>query len=181
MVIDVVARRYARAFYREAAARGVVRQALAALFEFAASFQKEPTLRKFLLHPGIPSQAKEKIIGVLADEPFCREFLKLLLAKGRIPLAPGIYEEALDYYRREAGILPVTVTVAAPLGEEMRVRFGEVLGKLTGKEIELEVQVDPAVIGGVRLRIGDRVIDGTLANRLRRLRDAMAGTGFKTS
>jgi len=175
MFDTVVARRYARAFYNEAANRDLLAAALAGLGEFAALFQKRPELPLLLLHPAIPADVKNNILAAVTDVDLCRDFLRLLLAKGRLRLVPAIYHETRDIYRQRAGILAVEVTTAAPLDDDVRAELAAVLGRLSGKNVELDVHTDAALIGGVRLRVGDVVVDGTLAGRLRRLRAAMAG------
>ena len=95
---------------------------------------------------------------------------RLLRRKGRLALGPSIasyFRELLDERR---GIARAEVRTAVEIGDERRRWFADRLAELTGKEIEVDAQVDPDLIGGVVVRIGDRLIDGSTRSRLRGLR-----------
>lgn len=171
----VIARRYARAFYKHSYAGDVLATALPALGEFARLFATQEDLRSYLLHPGISPDAKGSLLARLVGEGLALEFLQLLLAKERLALLPTIAEEAWKYYRRDAGIVTAELTTAGPVGDDFPRALTATLEKMTGKKVELTARVDPSVLGGVRLVIGDYVIDDTLAARLKGIRDAMAG------
>src|SRR4029079_9856942 len=103
-------------------------------------------------------------------------FLYLLIDKRREAVLPEVNRElrALSYAVRN--ILPVTPTVAMRLTPEERARLAETLGRRTGKTIELSEEIDPDLIGGVVLRLGDTIIDGSVAGQLRRLRQQLVGS-----
>ena len=96
--------------------------------------------------------------------------LRLLRRKGRLALGPSIasyYRELLDERR---GVARALVRTAVELDDERRRRFGEELARRTGRSVELETEVDPDLIGGAVIRIGDRLIDGSTRAALRGLR-----------
>lgn len=178
---SVIARRYARAFYKLSFAQGRVAEVLKDLAAFAGLFVERAEIRKFLAHPAIPLEAKVKLIKKLAAVEVTADFVQFLIDKGRLSLLPAVYEDFLRIYRRDAGIVAAEVTSAVPLGEDLRERLGTALARLTGKRVEIETVVDEAVVGGLKLTVGDHVIDGTLASCLEDVRESIAGAavGFE--
>jgi F-type H+-transporting ATPase subunit delta len=175
MRYPVIARRYSRAFYKLSFAQDRVAEVLEDLAAFAKLFAGRVETREFLANPGVPSEAKEKLIEEMTAEDITADFVKFLIDKGRLPLLPAIYEDFLRTYRHDAGILAVEVASAAPLADDLRERLEAALARLTGKRVEIEAVVDEAVVGGLKLIVGDHVIDGTLASRLEDVRETMAG------
>ena len=177
----IIARRYSRAFFKLSFAQGRVAEALKDLAAFAELFVERAELRELLAHPAVSEEAKVKLVGELVADELTGDFVKLLIEKGRLFLLPAIYEDFLRAYRRDAGIIAVEVTTALPLAEDLGERLKTALARLTGKRVEIETVVDEAVVGGLRLTIGDHVIDGTLASRLEDIRETMAGAtaGFE--
>jgi F-type H+-transporting ATPase subunit delta len=89
-------------------------------------------------------------------------------------LLPPILVEFEHLVREARGVLEADVTVARPLTEAERQEILQRLRTLTGKEVQIQVGVDPAILGGVVVRIGDQVIDASVAGRLDRLRQDLA-------
>jgi F-type H+-transporting ATPase subunit delta len=172
---SVIARRYSRALYKLSFARGKEAEVLEDLAAFAKLFAERAEMREFLANPGIPNEAKGKLIDGTTAEDATADFLKFLIDKGRLVLLPAIYEDYLRTYRRDAGIVAAEVATAVPLADDLRERLAAALARLTGKRVEIEAVVDEAVVGGLKLTVGDRVIDGTLASRLEGVRETMAG------
>jgi F-type H+-transporting ATPase subunit delta len=172
---SVIARRYSRAVYKLSFAQGKVAEVLDDLAAFAALFAERADVRDLLANPGIPRKAKGKIIEELTAEDITADFIKFLIDKGRLTFLPVIYEDFLRIYRRDAGILAAEVTSAVPLADDLRERLSAALTRLTGKRVEIGNVVDEAVVGGLKLTVGDHVIDGTLASRLEKVRETMAG------
>jgi len=172
---SVIARRYARAIYKLSYARGVVEEVLAELAAFSASFDADADLRRVLMHPGIPEAGKRDVVAKIVADETTRDSLRFLMERERLELVPAVFAEFQKEYRRDEGILAARVTSAVPLPEDLKKRLAAALERLTGKRVEIEAVLDESVIGGMSLRIGDHVIDATLATRLREMRDAMAG------
>ena len=178
---SIIARRYARAFYKLSFAQGRVAEVLEYLAAFVELFVERAELKELLAHPAVPEEAKVKLVEELVADELTGDFVKFLIEKGRLILLPAIYEDFLRAYRRDAGVIAVEVTTALPLTEGLRERLKTALARLTGKRVEIETVVDEAVVGGLRLTIGDHVFDGTLASRLEDIRETMAGAtaGFE--
>jgi F-type H+-transporting ATPase subunit delta len=172
----VVARRYARAAYKLSHGRGDTEDVLAELEGFTALFRGNDEFRRMLLHPGVPVTEKTALVEKLVGNTTARDFLKFLIERDRLGLLPAVSTEFKDEYRKDAGIAAARITSAVPLPEDVKKRLAAAIEHMTGKKVELEAVVDEDVIGGISLRIGDRLIDATLATRLGEIRDAMAGS-----
>lgn len=126
--------------------------------------------------PLITSEKKtalvNQILAPVVDE-LTATFVRLLIEKGREDILAAVGEE----YRRQAdvakGLVRAQATVAFPLDDAQRDALIPALSKRTGMEIDLEIIVDPAIIGGVVVRLGDTVIDGSVRGALERLRERM--------
>jgi len=100
-------------------------------------------------------------------------FVKILAKKGLLAKADKIMADYAGYYNQQQGILPVLAKTAQPLSESEKKEIISRLKKSTGKEIELENQVDKSLIGGLVLKIGDTLVDGSLNNQLLRLKQKL--------
>ena len=100
--------------------------------------------------------------------------LRLLRRKGRLALGPSIASYVRELLDERRGIARAEVRTAVEIDEERRQWFASQLGALTGMQVEVEAEVDPDLIGGAVVRIGDRLIDGSARSRLRALRAQLA-------
>jgi F-type H+-transporting ATPase subunit delta len=172
---DTAARRYAEAAFEIALRDGTVdawRSELAA----AASLLADEQIRPVLASPAVPIASRMEILTRVlvgtADGPVVN-LISLLLRRGRIEQLPRVAAEfkRLDDLRQ--GITPATATTAAAL-EPAEVRaLTERLEQFTGGRVELDIQVDPSLLGGLVVRVGDRLIDGSVRGRLERLRNQL--------
>jgi F-type H+-transporting ATPase subunit delta len=125
----------------------------------------------------VPPKEKQALVKK-ALEGVEKEVLSLaliLLRRGRTSLAPGIadaYQELLDEAR---GVSHATVTTAVPLTDEELEVVKKKLAEIAGGEVVVETKVDEEILGGVVVRIGDRLIDGSTRNRLLALKQQLAG------
>ncbi len=177
----VVAGRYAAALLRSAVARGELDRVERDLDLVVGSLAAEETLGRFLDSPReTPATKKELVDKVFGGRltGLVRNFLHLLIDKKRhayLPAIARVYHEHADEVR---GIAAVKVKVAQPLTPQAEAALRDHLKLLTGREVRLEVQLDPGVVGGMYLRVGNRVIDYTLQRQLERLREEIiAGRG----
>ncbi len=175
MLDSVIARRYARALYKLSYAQDEVAQVMASLGDFARIFAEREDLRRILAHPVVATEDKINLIRKIVEGQIALDFLRFLLEKGRFSLLPLIYDEFLRVYRDDAGIVAAEITSALPLADDLKKRLVGLLGRLSGKRVELDAVVDDGVIGGLRLRVGDHVVDGTLAARLKDMGETLAG------
>jgi F-type H+-transporting ATPase subunit delta len=169
-----VARRYAQAAFEVARERGQVDRWLAEL-ERLVELLDRTEAGAFLAAPQVPFEAKQEFVErTLADFlPEVRNFVLLLTRRRRIRLLPRIYEEFGQLANEYRGIVVAEVTSAVPLDDADKAVIIRQLSELTGRRAILRTQVDPSILGGLIVRIGDKLIDGSLRTRLERLRETL--------
>jgi len=170
-----IAKRYAEAVFDSARDHGTFDRWLEEL-DAIARMQEEPVLGKLLVSPAVGMPAKEEMAkSYLGDvSPEALNLVRLLLHKGRLPLARQIsnhYERLLNAHR---GIATAHVTSAVELTAQELKTVAERLSAFTGLQMVVEATVDPAIIGGVVARIGDQLIDGSVRGRLELLKRRLA-------
>ena len=172
---DTAPRRYADAAFEVAVRDDTVDTWRRELDEAAATLATGK-LEEVLANPALPLEervaAAEKIFGGLSRPT--RNLVLLLLRRGRIEQLPRVATEFARRDDRRNGLTHATATSAAPLGpEEVRAVTAR-LEELTGGKVALETHVDPGLLGGIVVRVGDRLIDGSVRGRLERLRNQLA-------
>jgi len=172
-----LATRYAKALLGalpDAAGQSLADDFLTAL---AASVRTNPELRAFLLDPANPIGSKKSLLDQLAGArnvpDRVRTFLGMVVENGRSAELPSIAE--VFHLEREAGQgeVSATLTAAVPLTPELQTRAVTALQKLSGRKVNLKVEVDPKLLGGAVAQIGSLVYDGSLKTQLARLRRTM--------
>jgi F-type H+-transporting ATPase subunit delta len=169
------ARRYAEAAFQIAERDDTVDRWLADLHDATAALGDERVAR-VLQNPAVPLDARQRLLGAaLADRPApVRNLVALLLRRGRVELLPDVAREYQRLRDRRAGIVTAAVTSAAALDEDEVRALTQRLEQMTGGQVRLETDVDPGILGGVVVRLGDRLIDGSVRGRLERLRTRLA-------
>jgi F-type H+-transporting ATPase subunit delta len=174
--MEEIAEVYARALFEVAKEHDVLDRVHEELGEFSEALSDDRTLQVFLFSPYFSSQEKrEGVTKVVsdADERFVN-FLELLAERHRMPALFRIRREFDALWAEENQLLPVTVTSAVELGEGLVEEIGKRIQEQTGRQVELSSNVDPDVLGGLMVRVGNMVLDGTVRNRLERLRKQVA-------
>ncbi len=171
------ARRYARAVFELAQESGQVSEWSARLARVRDLLANEG-VRAVLTNPTIATERRMELISSAPDEldPESTNLAKLLIESNRVE---DVVEVADEYQRladAAAGRVRATVTTAVELGPKDRDRVAAELSKRLAGEVELEVVVDPAILGGLKLQYGDRLVDATIATRLQQLRRRLAAT-----
>ena len=166
------ARRYGRALLDIALERNTADEWAAQLHAVATALDDEAMAR--LLSSPIASidtkiKATTTLAGGLGRE--VETLIRMLLARKRVTLLPALSEAFADLIREHRRILHAEITTAIPLDEQTRTLLQDRLSHYLGQAVEIEDHVDPAIIGGVVARIGDRLIDGSVAGRLQRMRE----------
>ena len=167
---------YARALFEAARDDYVLDRVHDELGQFADALEEERNLQVFLFSPYFSSEEKKdgvKRIVSDADERLVN-FLELLAERHRMPALFRIRRTFDAMWAEENKLLPVTVTSAVDLDEGLVKDIGKRIEEQTGREVELSSKVDPGVLGGLQVRVGNMVLDATVRNRLEQLRKQVA-------
>jgi F-type H+-transporting ATPase subunit delta len=174
--VEEIAEVYSRALFDVAQEHDILDDVHDQLGQFADELDKNRDMQVFFFSPYFSSQEKKEGIGKMiegADEHFVR-FLELLAERHRMPAIFRIRRDFDDLYAEERKLLPVTVTSAVELDEGTVKEIGKKIEENTGRKVELTAKVDPYVIGGLVMRVGNIVMDGSIRARLERLRKQVA-------
>ena len=171
------ARRYAKAIFELAQQERQIDQWESRLARIRELFA-DPEVAAVLDNPTIPTDQREALIATaphLIDRE-ANNLARLLVESGRTADAAAVETEFQRLADEAAGRLRATVTTAIELGRDDRDRVARQLSQRLEKDVRLTAAVDPAIIGGLKLQYGDRVIDVTVATRLQQLRRRLAAT-----
>jgi F-type H+-transporting ATPase subunit delta len=170
------ARRYAEAAFEIAERDNTVERWLDQL-RLVAQAVADPDLVRRLEDPHIPldtrTDAMHKMLGS-GMLPQVGNLMTLALRRRRLETLPGVAAEFRRLYNRKAGIVEARATSALELDGDERAKLQTRLEKMTGAKVELETAVDPTILGGIQVRIGDTLYDGSVRGRLERLRTRLA-------
>lgn len=173
----IVAKRYAKALLSIGKEDGKLEQYGKELAEVVALFDESAELESVLANPGIEFESRQKVLGIILGKagmsPIVSNFLRLLMDKGRMDSVRSITAIYTRLTDEEKGITRATVYTAASMGDAEISRLAEALKKVVNAEVQLEVEEDPSLIGGVVARIGDLVLDGSVKRQLENLKDSL--------
>lgn len=175
---DPVVRGYAEAIFTVAQAEGALERVEDELYRFARAIEANADLRDRLTDPSIDTGAK---LGVVTDllagraHPQTVSAVAYVVQAGRARQLTQIADALGATGAASRSHALAEVRSAVPLDAEQQRRLSDAIRRSTGRDIDLRVVVDPEVVGGVSVKVGDTVIDGTLARRLTALRAALTG------
>jgi F-type H+-transporting ATPase subunit delta len=171
----VAHRTYARALFEAAKEEGRLERVQEELGDFAASVGEVEQLRSVLESPELESRTKAGLIDdVLGKaDPLVRNFVRLLVEKGRAAELAEIAREFEALVAREQGILDVELTTAVELSQKDFDQLVERVGKASGRKVRASRAVDPSLVGGLVLQVGSRRMDASIRGRLDRLQQEL--------
>ena len=172
-----IARRYAEAAFELAERDGNVVTWLEQLRAIGASLEQDPALARRLEDPKVPLADRQAALSASLGStavPQVKNLVGLVLRRGRLDALPDIAREFGRLHNRREGIVEATATSAMALDDAEIAALRKRLEKLTSGRVELELNVDPRLLGGVQVRLGDLLIDGSVLGRLERLRSRLA-------
>ena len=146
------------------------------LTDVASAIQENPTLRLFLESPKVSGAQKSEVIGKAFSDRMPRlmlRFLLTLIAHRRQMLIPEIAQEYLNLVDAAEGRIHARVTVAKETDDAERDAIAQHLSRMFGKQVVPHLIVDPSIMGGVVVHVGDTVLDGSVRKRLASLRRKM--------
>jgi F-type H+-transporting ATPase subunit delta len=170
--MDELARVYARSLFEIAREHDLLEKLREQLGQFVDALTEHSELRVFFFSPYFSSKEKQEALTRLlsdADERFVN-FLKLLIENHRMPVIFRVRREYERLWEQENHVLPVEIE----LYKATTASVGERIGANTGHKVMLSTRVDPDILGGIIVRVGNSILDASIRNRLERLRKQVA-------
>jgi|DewCreStandDraft_4_1066084.scaffolds.fasta_scaffold68681_2 F-type H+-transporting ATPase subunit delta len=171
-----VAKRYANALFNAAQRSQRTDAVQADLDGLMAAWNASADFRRLMLSPRIGVERKKSLVSQLfaeTTEPLTQRFLRLLIEKRREDVLPAVQEEFQRRADDARGLLRATAMVATPISPAEEEALRTSLAERTGRTVQLAVTVEPAIIGGVVVRMQDTVLDGSIRGALERIREHM--------
>jgi F-type H+-transporting ATPase subunit delta len=175
--MSVVDRVYARALFEAAQEKGRLEAVREQLEEVVTAAAEVPELRELLRNPQLDPRARAAALEeVLAGgDQLLRNFLLVLVDKGRIGELEVIAEEFERLVAEQEGVLSAELTTAVELSDDDERRLLQQIETASGRKVEATRHVDPGLIGGIVLQVGSHRLDASVRGRLDRLRRALVG------
>lgn len=176
MIEKTIAKRYADALLGRCEADHVVEPVEVQILEAADLWRKSRDLRQALTHPSIPTAKKCAMVRTVFASwanPLLVQFIELLVRRRRIDILPDAAEAFDRLADRSRGVVKVHVRSFRPLSDAHRAGLEAKLASKLQRKIHMTQEVDAALLGGLTVRIGDTVVDGSVSGRLRRLRETL--------
>ncbi|HLB22052.1 MAG TPA: ATP synthase F1 subunit delta [Solirubrobacteraceae bacterium] len=174
--MDELAEVYARSLFEVARESGKLDELREQLGQFADALDSNRELAVFFFSPYFSTKEKQEGLARMldgADETFLN-FLKLLIENHRMPVIFRTRQQYERMWERENELLPVDITSAIELDAETTEGLGRSIGERAGRKVKLAAHVDPDILGGIVLRVGNSILDASIRNRLEQLRRHVA-------
>jgi len=179
--VSGVAERYASALFDLAREESAIPVIETQLRDFSAMLDGSADLRRLVISPVFSAEDQERAIGAVADRAGIRglvgNFLRLVARNRRLFALPGIIRAFHQMAARHRGEVTAEVTSAHPLSSDHVAELRAVLQERLGKNVTLEARVDPAILGGLVVRVGSRMIDTSLRTRLMTVKTQLKEVG----
>ena len=174
--MEELAQVYARSLFEVAREQNKLDVLREQLGQFADAMKQNRELELFFFSPYFSTKEKQEGLEKLldgADDRFMN-FLKLLIENHRMPVIYRLRREYERLWERENRLLPVVVTSAVELDQQAVKDLGDRIGERTGNTVALTTRVEPDIIGGIVIRVGNSILDASIRNRLEQLRTQVA-------
>ncbi|HEV3387734.1 MAG TPA: ATP synthase F1 subunit delta [Solirubrobacteraceae bacterium] len=174
--MEEIAQVYARALFEVAKEHGLLDQVRDDLNEFAQALHDNRELAVFFFSPYFSTEEKKDGLKrvVTGAEPVFMNFLEALIERHRMPAIFRIRDDYQKLWEDERHLLAVEVTSAIELDKATVSSIGDRIGEQTKRTVELSSKVDPDILGGIVLRVGNVILDASIRNRLEQLRKQVA-------
>jgi len=179
--VSRLAAKYAGAIFALAQEAGRIEATESDLVLVEETVAGHEELRRLVYHPRVPPEAKKKVLGELFGSRVAapvRNFLFLLVDKRREAVFPAIVGEYRRLANEARNIVEAEVTAAFPLTEDQERALAARLGEVTGRNVALRVRTDKGLIGGIVVKLGDKLLDGSVVRRLKELEAALLRAGL---
>ncbi len=163
-----IARRYAGALFKIAKEEKDLERFARALEQVSGTLTQDRDFRRLIYHRLLPNREKQKIMDTFFPEfsPLLKNFFNLVLHKRRERILPEISIQFRHLVDRENKIIPVELRSAVPLSPEVEAVIKKRLAEAIGKNVRLHSQTEPAILGGLVIRMGGRILDASLKKKL---------------
>jgi F-type H+-transporting ATPase subunit delta len=174
--MDELAEVYARSLFEVALEQGKLDELREQLGQFADALDSNRELAVFFFSPYFSTKEKQDGLRRLLDgaEETFLNFLELLIENHRMPVIFRTRQQFERMWERENQLLPVDITSAIALDQETTENLGRTIGERAGRKVRLAAHVDPDILGGIVLRVGNSILDASIRNRLEQLRRHVA-------
>ena len=174
--MEEIAQVWARALFEVAKEHDLLDEVRDQLRAFAAAVNENRDLAVFFFSPYFSSEEKKEGLkrAVIDAQPALVNFLEALIERHRMPAIFRITARYDELWEDERDLLPVEVTSAIELDESTVGSIGDRIGEQTKRTVELSSKVDPDILGGIVLRVGNVILDASIRNRLEQLRKQVA-------
>jgi F-type H+-transporting ATPase subunit delta len=174
--MEELAQVYARSLFEVGRERGTLDVLLEQLGQFADALDGNRQLAIFFFSPYFSSAEKAQGLERMLDgaDEGLLNFLRLLIENHRMPVIFRIRLEFKRLWDQENKVLPVEITSAVELDQTTTENLGRTIGERAGRKVTLAARVDPEIIGGVVVRVGNSILDASIRNRLEQLRRHVA-------
>jgi F-type H+-transporting ATPase subunit delta len=174
--MDELAEVYARSLFEVALQQGKLDELREQLGQFADALDQNRELAVFFFSPYFSTKEKQDGLRRLLDgaEETFLNFLELLIENHRMPVIFRTRQQFERMWERENELLPVDITSAIALDRETTENLGRTIGERAGRKVRLAAHVDPDILGGIVLRVGNSILDASIRNRLEQLRRHVA-------
>jgi F-type H+-transporting ATPase subunit delta len=174
--MEEIAQVYARSLFEVAQEQDKLDVVRDQIGQFADALDGSRELQTFFFSPYFSTEEKKDGLdkALEGEDDVVRNFLAVLIENHRMPALFRIRRELDAMWREVNQLLPVQVTSAVELDEAVTRQIGEEIGRQTGRTVELSTNVDPDVLGGIVVRVGNSILDASIRTRLDRLRKQVA-------
>jgi F-type H+-transporting ATPase subunit delta len=174
--MEEIAQVYSRALFEVAQEQGKLDVAREQLGQFSEALEQNRELAVFFFSPYFSTEEKKEGLrrAVTDADPIVVNFLETLVERHRMPAIFRVRQELDRLWEAENRLLPVEVTSAVALDDATVKSIGDSIGEQTGQRVELTSRVDPSILGGIVLRVGNSILDASIKHRLDQLRKHVA-------
>jgi F-type H+-transporting ATPase subunit delta len=174
--MEEIAQVYARSLFEVAEEHDKLDVVREQVGQFADALAESRELQTFFFSPYFSTEEKKKGLDTALEdaEDIVRNFLAVLIENHRMPALMRVRRELDELWRDVNQLLPVEITSAVELDEGVTSKIGDEIGRQTGRTVELTSTVDPDVLGGIIVRVGNSILDASIRTRLERLRKQVA-------
>ena len=174
--MEEIATVYARSLFEVAKEQDKLDPIREQLGQFADALDETRELQVFFFSPSFSTAEKQDGLdrAVSGADPAFVNFLKLLIENHRMPVIFRVRRDYDALWEEENKLLPVLVTSAVELDSKTVSQIGDKIAEQTGKKVDLSAEVDPDILGGIVVRVGNSILDASIRNRLESLRKQVA-------